>query len=341
MNIEYSVVAVDKELWIKDLDSFGFGLFHSPLWVGAMSTEASPAMYLNITDNGGGIVGKFSCLIINEGITKGKTLYGFSGLLCRSSAKDEKAACMEALRRYAIALGLSRIMLYCYDQIIPEPVMFKGYYAERKDEYYIYYKSGEPVKVSSNLKRNAKKAQKTGTVVKESRSPEILRQLFVLLEETHKERVAKYGRDYDPMYIYNMNETSLTTLLNSGLAKMFYSELDGEINTVLYALEDERRIYFLLMGSDEKAYNTGIPAMTALHISEYAQNKNFDYYNLGIVPKEELGGGGVSLFKEQQGAVRQPGFCYYSWFLRFPYTLLNPLLRRKLKNNPVFITDSC
>src|SRR5690606_39591054 len=102
------------------------------------------------------------------------------------------------------------------------------------------FKSGEPVKISSNLKRNAKKAQKAGVVVKESSSPEILRRLFVLLEETRKERFGKYGKDYDPMYIYNMNETSLRTLLDKGYAKMFYSELDGEINTVLYALEDSR-----------------------------------------------------------------------------------------------------
>jgi hypothetical protein len=341
MNVDFSVVAVDKEVWTKDMDSFGYGLFHNPFWVEAMSTEASPAIYLNIISDGGRVEAKFSGLIINEGIVKGKTLYGFSGLLFRSSDKAEMSGCMEALRRYAIHIGLSRIMLYCYDHIISEPFMFKGFYAESKDEYYIDFKSGEPVKISSNLKRNAKKAQKAGFVVKESSSPEILRRLFVLLEETRKERFGKYGKDYDPMYIYNMNETSLRTLLDKGYAKMFYSELDGEINTVLYALEDSRRIYFLLMGSDDRAYNTGIPAMIALHISEYAVSKGLDYYNLGIVPKAELGGAGVSLFKEQQGAVRQPGYCYYSWFLRFPYSLLNPMLSRKLRRNPAFVTDSC
>lgn len=330
-----------KDSWSEDLDSFNYGLFHTPQWIEAMSSPAAPSFYLNFEDENAGLVGKLAGLKLSDSRITGTMLYCFSGLLIKGDDQVFWKKCMEALLHYAKKHGFSRIMLYSFDYIIPKPMSVKGYYYEGMDEFRISYEGIEgPVKVSSNLKRNAKKATKAGVTVQSSTSPEILNRMMQLLNETRATRVEKHGVDYDPMYIRNMNEKSLARLLENGLAKLFYSELNGEINTVLFALEDSRRIYFLLMGSDEVAYQNGIPALVALTISDYALDSGKSYYNLGVIPRAEQGGEGVRLFKEQQGALSYPGYCYYSWFLSFPYSLLNPLQKWRLRRKASINTDA-
>src|SRR5690554_5144736 len=111
-----------------------------------------------------------------------------------------------------------------------------------------------------------------------------------LLETTRGTRRDKYGCDYDPMYIQGMDAASLERVLDLGLGKMFVAKQEGLICTVLFALESEAGLYFLLMGSDDKAYELGIPSLVALELSKYAQSQGKKYYNLGVIPNEAQGG---------------------------------------------------
>ncbi|GAO28499.1 GNAT family N-acetyltransferase [Geofilum rubicundum] len=320
--------------WSADLEAFPSGLFHCAEWVYALSGKQTPAIFLNFESPEGEVLGKLSGLILPGNRLMGRKLYFFSSLLLRGRDKQLRSVCMEALQLYARREGFSRVLIYSFDARSSECLSFKGYYCEAMHEFVIdFSKSGGHVKMSSNLKRNAKKAIKAGVKIHRSTSISVLKRMMDLLLVTKEERRQKYGQDYNPMYIQNMNETSLGRLLDSGIGVMYYSELDGEINTVLFALENPQQLYFLLMGSDRVAYENGIPALVAQHVSHYAREVGKIYYNLGVIPRENSGGAGVRQFKQQQGAIEQMGHCYYSQFLKFPARLFNFWLKRRFKKN--------
>ena len=323
---------VTAEKWSYDLEEFPFGLFHTTEWVYGLSNDRSPATFLNFETPDGNALGKLSGLILPGSRIMGRKLYFFSGLLLKTEDDRLRSVCMEALRIYAKNAGFSRVMIYSFDSRLSGSHYFKGYYCEFMNEFIAdYQNSGACVKLSSNLKRNAKKAVKAGFQIHRSTSVRVLKKMMDLLDTTKEERRQKYGQDYDPMYIQNLNEASLGRLLESGLGVMYYSELEGEIDTVLFALENREKLYFLLMGSDGIAYKNGIPALVAQHISDYIRGAGKKYYNLGVIPREKSGGAGVRQFKEQQGAIEQLGCCYYTDFLIFPFRIFNPLLKRRLK----------
>lgn len=323
---------VTSEKWSEDLEGFPYGLFHTTEWVCALSNSRTSAIFLNLETPEGNVLGKLSGLILPGNRFMGRKLYFFSGLLLKNEDNDLRTTCMEALPRFAKKAGFSRVLIYSFDSRSSGCLSFKGYYREEMNEFIINYQRSEASrKFSSNLKRNARKAIKAGVKIHRSTSVSVLKKLMHLLQITRDERVQKYGQNYNPMYIQNLNEESLSRLLDSGLGVMYFSELDGQINTVLFALENCEKLYFLLMGSDSVAYKNGTPALVAQHVSEYARESGKAYYNLGVIPRENSGGAGVRQFKEQQGASEQVGHCYYSQFLDFPSRLLNPLLKRRLK----------
>lgn len=325
------VTEVTVEKWSSHLEAFPYGLFHTPEWVCALSDKRTPTIFLDFMNSEGEVLGKLSGLILPGNRFVGRKLYFFSGLLLKTKDDVLRSVCMEALQRYAKKTGYSRVLMYSFDFHSSGCQCFNGYFCEAMNEFVIdYHYSGEPVKISSNLKRNAKKAIKAGVKIHCTTSGLVLKKLMDLLLATKVERVHKYGRDYNPMYIQNMNEASLLRLLDAGLGVMFYSDFEGEINTVLFALEHGQKLYFLLMGSDNTSYHNGIPALMALHVSDYAREAGKVYYNLGVIPREEAGGAGVRQFKQQQGAFEQLGYCYYSKFLGFPYRFFNPVLKRRL-----------
>jgi hypothetical protein len=332
MSTPVVITEVTVEKWSDHLEEFAYGLFHTPKWVCALSDKRSPVIFLDFVSPEGEVLGKLSGLTLPGNRIVGRKLYFFSGLLLKSKDDDLRSVCMEALQLYAKRAGYSRVLIYSFDSRSSGRHSFKGYYCEVMNEFVIdFHHSDESIKVSSNLKRNAKKAIKAGVKIQRSTSPLVLNKLMNLLLATKVERVQKYGRDYNPMYIQNLNEVSLLRVLESDLGVMFYSELAGEINTVLFALEHEDKLYFLLMGSDSTSYHNGIPALMALHISDYAREAGKKYYNLGVIPRDDAGGAGVRLFKQQQGAIEQLGHCYYSQFLDFPSRIFNPILKRRLK----------
>src|SRR5690606_15610640 len=136
------------------------------------------------------------------------------------------------------------------------------------------------------FKQNAKKARKAGAVFKSTRSMEVLDRLSELMDNTRVTRVAKYGHDYDPMYLLNLNKETLTKLLNTGMGIMHYAEIDGVIHSVQFNIEHDGKIFALLMGSDAVAYGKGIPSFIDQSISNKAFTEKARYYNLGTVPLE-------------------------------------------------------
>ncbi len=323
--------------WASDLFAFSYGVFHLPQWVEAISDKMHPPFYLNFYRDGK-VVGKLSGMEVDGPGRSGHQLYSFSGLIMQEKSVELQRSCLDALKDFAQRKNYSRVFLYAFDDHLMQKVDVKSFRMSELNEYVIGYENGDAtdLQLGSNLKRNAKKAQKSGVVVHRTRKPEMLDRMLELIDHTKSVRVEKYGKDYNPMYIHNLNRNGLLHLLENGLGVMFYTEHEGQVDTILFALEHSPKLYFLLMGSNDRAYCLGMPSFLAMHISNYAKVNGFNYYNLGVIPLENEGGEGVRKFKEAQGARVKSGYNYHTGFLKLPYKLINPLLDFRMRKYRVY-----
>ncbi len=321
------VVEVEVDSWINGYEEFDAGLFNSWEWVESLTNKSTNTIYLDF-EKGGEIVAKLAGIIVNAGWIKGKQVYFTSGPAMKNWNSDLFKDCLATLYSFAKKKQFSRILIRPFDQPRHKKVEVKNFITTTGEEFVVYYNETDgKLGFSSNFIRNVKKAQKSGATFHKSKSPEVLSRMFELLDETQKTRIEKYGKVYDPMYMLNLNNNSLIRLLKSGIGVLNYTVLDGQVNSVLFSLEKNKKIYFLLMGSDEVAYKNGLPSLIGYNISTNAMNNGYLYYNLGLIPTVESGGEGLKRYKESQGASIITRHGYYSYYLRFPLFTLNQLMK--------------
>ncbi len=326
---------VTIEAYKEDMDAYNVGLFNTWQWVGSLTNEYTNDIYFHILLDGE-VVGKLCGLAINQGNRTGTHLYFNGGPDFKEWTADVFRGALILVREYAKSKGYARLHFRPYERIVHDLVEIKGFFHTRVPEYVIYYdEHQERVKFSYGFKQNAKKARKAGAVFHTSKSPEILDNLFALLDNTRLTRKDKYGKDYDPMYLLNLDKEALTRLLDAGIGVMHYAEIDGVIHSVQFNLEHEGKIFGLLMGSDNEAYSKGIPSFIDMNISDKAMEENAKYYNIGSVPLDDEGGQGLKKYKESQSGRETFRYGYYSYFLSYPHRLLNPFIKlsKKLPNN--------
>lgn len=335
LNLE--VHRVDMDAWRVDMDAFNVGLFNTWQWVSSLTNDFSKDIYLNFVHNGE-VLGKVTGLILQKGLLKGQHLYFTSGPALKKWNSDIFAECLKALYHYSLKEGFSRVHIRPFEQEVHEVLDLPNYFSTMAREHVVIYSDfKEKVKFKYGFKQNAKKARKAGAVFKSTRSLEVLDRLFELMDNTRVKRRMKYGHDYDPMYFLNLNKKALTKLLDTGLGILHYAEIDGVIHSAQFNIEHDGRIFALLMGSDDLAYSKGIPSFIDQNISKKAFAERARYYNLGSGPGESEGGLGLQRYKEAQGSRELTRYGYYTYFLTFPYKLLNPLIRlsKALPDNPV------
>lgn len=329
------VSEVNSAIWGTDFESLDYGLFNTPEWVGSLSSNSFPALYLNFGVNGQ-VVGKIAGLVLKGGKIKGNQLFFCSGPALKQWDPKLFASCLEALRIYAKKNNYSRIHIRPFDQHLKEVVHHKNFFHTVTAEYVVdYRKNNNKVRMSYGFKQNVKKARNAGVCFNKTRSLDVLHRMLELMDTTRESRVRKYGQFYDPMFLVNLNEKTLSALLESGIGVLCYGELDGVIRSVQINIERNGQIYGLLMGSDGVAYQYGIPSFIDYNITMNAIESGCKYYNLGLIPPEEQGGGGIRKYKESQGGEKMVSYGYYSYFLVFPLVLINPLLKlsKKLPSN--------
>lgn len=321
------VSEVEALVWQQDADFFNCGLFNSVEWVGSIAHDVYKTIFLNFYLNEE-VVAKISGMVIDNGRLKGRQLYFVSGPALVNWKTEIFLGALEALYEFAKSNRYSRIQIRPFDQHLEELAPAKNYFHLENTEFLVDYVSHpEGIKFSSNFMRNVAKAKKSGAQFHQSRSHDVLRKMLELIEATRQTRIKKYGKDYKPMYMLNMNEQTLASLLDSGIGMLNYTELNGSINSVLFSLEKNRKQYFLLLGSDDIAYQHGLPSLIAYSVSSIARSKGFRYYNLGLVPREEEGAAGLIRHKEAQGGIAFVSYGYYTYFIGFPFNLLNPLMK--------------
>lgn len=332
------VKEVDVTTWKQDIDSFETGLFNSWQWVSSLVNEYTSDLYLEfvIDDE---VIAKLAGIKLNKGKKRGVHLYFISGPAMKKQEAKLFSSVLTALRSYAISNKFARVHIRPFEPCIGSGQKVKHYFDTTANEYVVFYADyTERVKLSYGFKQNAKKARKAGAKYGTSRSVEMLDRLLELLGETRETRKSKYGNDYNPLYMLNLSRESLKRLLETEVGLMHYAEIDGQIHSVQFNLEDDKRIFALLMGSDDTAYKVGIPSFIDLNITTNALENGYEYYNMGTVPLEKDGGGGLKRYKMSQGAREVIRYGYYTYFLVYPYKLLNPFMRisKKLPHNSFF-----
>ena len=336
-SLKLEIQVVNKEVWKIDMDTFNVGLFNTWQWVSSLTNDYTKDVYLHFVSNGE-VIGKMAGFMLNQGRAKGKHLYFTSGPGLKKWDSDIFAECLTVLYHYALKAGYARVHVRPFEQEIHDVLDIPNYFHTQAREYVVVYSDyTERVKYSFGFKQNAKKARKAGAVFKSTRSLEVLDRLFELIDNTRITRKAKYGHNYDPMYLLNLNKETLTKLLDSGMGIMHYAEIDGEIHSVQFNLEHEGKIFALLMGSDDLAYRKGIPSFIDQNISNMAFEEKYRYYNMGTVPLDSEGGAGLQRYKESQGSRELIRYGYYTYFLTYPYKFLNPFIRlsKALPDNPI------
>ena len=315
---------VDRQTWQMDLGGYDTGIYIAVKWIDALVEVASKPIYINFTLHGE-IVGKVSGIVINGSLLQGNQLYFYSGPALREADNMLYQHCLDAIRAFALQKRYTRISIRPWDQINLYVAQASKY---RKTETYEYeidlqQNYGES-SISSRILRNIKKARKLGATIRESSSVDDLNLLLSFLKSTHTRRATKFGTDYSPFYIYKLNEDVLAGLLGNGMAKLYCAEVDNQVQSILLMLDSAPRTYNLLKGSTESAYVNGTSSFVDFEVVKIYQQRGFHVFNLGL-ELTELEGTGLNLYKEGIGGTRIKKLGAYTYYLFFPYRILNLL----------------
>jgi hypothetical protein len=327
---------VDSVSWEKGSEAFNCGLFNTRGWVDSISDGEYGAIFLDFQVNGG-IVGKMSGFILKSSRLHGNQLLFYSGPALKTWDATLFENCLNALRLFAIGKGYARIHIRPFDQHLKELVHVKHYFHTVTSEYVVHFENYQNIKVSYGNKQNVKRAKKAGATYFSSQSPEVLDRMLALMDDTRDTRKGKYGQDYNPMFMVNLTRESLTRLLVTGMGVLHGAQIEGVVHSVQLNVELNGKQYGLLMGSDGIAYKNGLASFIDHHIITNAHEAGCRYYNLGLIPPDSQGGAGIRKYKESVGAEEMVSYGYYSYYLTFPWRLLNPLIRlsKKLPENKI------
>ncbi|MDR2928626.1 MAG: GNAT family N-acetyltransferase [Cytophagaceae bacterium] len=314
-----SVSEVGEREWLLNLNEYAHSLFITAEWVNAMQSGNSKAVFYNFVD-GGTVVGKLSGLINN------RYLYCYASPALKVYEQNMFDACHVALYRYALKQKYLRIVLGSYDQQHELACRAKGFFTTNRFEYIVDFRptAGE-LHFSKGFKKNVKHAEKNSISFIQSDSDDVMKKLFTLLNLTREHRVSKYGTQYNPFYLQNMDEQSLTRLLNSGIVKLYYVLFENEIHSVQYNIEKNGQVYGLLMGSNNKAYELGFPSYIDFNMIQRFRDGGFKYYNPGG-GTDDSGNEGIEKYKHSMGGTKVFVHGATTNYIVFPQKILNFLL---------------
>lgn len=279
--------------------------------------------YLNLLRNEE-VVAKISGISIQGSNLSGRYLYFFAAPALIEESEDLFNECLEALRKFARKSRYSRIYIQSYDQQHQWRCKAKGYYPRTILEFVRYFNyDGNPPSFSKSLMYNVRKAGKLNPVFKEESSPRILQKLHELLQVTHQIRNEKFNGEYYP-YPYNyIDKDAIDKLFYSGFLRLYHLEVDGVIHCVRCALVKDKRMYGLMIASDEFAYKNGLQHYLQHQLMTRLFEQQYKYYNIALMDFAQKG---LISYKESLGCMRHKVHGAYTHFITFPQNMINPLM---------------
>jgi hypothetical protein len=320
-----TAVEMDRQIWKKSLGEFKHSIFITSEWLEALADEKNKSIYIDFIKDDQ-VIGKISGLITNGSILKGKQLYHYAGPALRKGDLGIYQGCLEALRRFAMKRRFSRIHIDSYDQQTISSSNGRGYLTSERREFRINFEARNPFEnFSTNFKKTVKKGRKSGAIVVQGKSPEVLNKLIHLLHKTRERRINKYGVKYNPFYLPYLSEKALARLFKTGFLRIYHTIKDSNIHSIEANLCNGNSAFSLLKASDEPGYREGLSAFLSYWCMENFLNANCLYYNLGgtvsSVPGENL-----TRFKKSMGAEETILYSVKSTYLVFPFNLRNPIV---------------
>jgi hypothetical protein len=316
---------VDLPTFEGQWDDFQPNLFVNPLWVNAMSTNCCSPVYIHFVQ-GDVVYGKIAGLVIKGNWLQGRQLYFYSSPTLKIPDNDVFQECLTLLKKFAVDKGYTRFSIRPWDQEPAFEPKCKKLLPTCTNEYVIDVQMPNyECSISGRITKNIKKANKAGAVLRQSTNVADLDLLLSFLDSTRSRRISKFGKVYSPYYIFNLNRDTIIELMKNGMAYLFCADLDGQTCSVLLMVESGNRVCCLLKGSHPEGYKNGLSSFVDLAAVKHLRNNGVRWLNLGpeLVTDE---GKGLNQYKEGICAVPTKRFGLYTFYLVFPYRLLNPLM---------------
>jgi hypothetical protein len=320
-----TIEIVDAETYASTWSGFGNNLFVSPLWVDALSTDICQPMYLHILQEQL-LIGKIAGLVIEGNRLQGKQLYFYSSPVLRDFNEATFQRVLNHLANFARINGFTRLSVRPWDQDPAVKPRCNCLNATSTNEYVIdVTKNDFACQVSGRIMKNIKKAKKGGATIRISNDAADLDVLLSYLDCTRNRRISKFGSVYSPYYVFNLSRESILALLKNGMGSLVCADLDGKTYSVLLLVTAGERVCCLLKGSNPEGYKNGLSSFVDFETVNLLNNKGIKWLNLGpeLIGEE---GKGLNQYKEGITAVATPRYGLYTYYLVYPYKLLNPLM---------------
>jgi hypothetical protein len=320
-----TIEIVDAETYASTWSGFGDNLFVNPLWVAALSTDVCKPLYLHILLDRL-LIGKIAGLMIEGNLLQGKQLYFYSSPVLKDFNETTFQQVLNHLASFAKKNGFTRLSVRPWDQDPSVKPCCKCLNATSTNEYVIdVTKSDFACKVSGRIMKNIKKAQKGGATIRISTDAADLDVLLSFLDCTRNRRISKFGSVYSPYYVFNLSRESILALLKNGMGSLVCADLDGKTYSVLLLVTSGERVCCLLKGSSPEGYKNGLSSFVDFETVRHLNNNGVKWLNLGpeLISEE---GKGLNQYKEGITAVATPRYGLYTYYLVYPYKLLNPLM---------------
>ncbi|MFT3740004.1 MAG: hypothetical protein QM786_14725 [Breznakibacter sp.] len=321
--------------WSNALNGQKQSIFADPRWVGVMGEKSGKTLFLVVKQNNRPIA-KACGIAINVRHFGGTRLFFYTYPVVLPGEYILQKS-MEAIRDYAGKHRYSQVIFDYYDrQVYDEGGFPQGFLPYKRAEFVIDYQNGYVGhKLTSSIKGKIKQALKTGPTVEEE-TWESIPYFIKLLEDTRQSRIGRNRNDYDPFSMPLFSERDIKPLIENGMIRVF-SCRDSEQNIHFMAMcvMSKKGVYGLMNGCDEFGYKNGYPGYTIDYLIKKFQHEQYDYFNMGPVPKEQ--GNAMAVFKSGLGAVPIITYGLKTDFLVFPYQMANPVVRfaRKIPYGPV------
>jgi len=313
---------VNKDIWSKNLNDFLHSVFITSEWIESLASPNHQPIYLNFHSNNI-LIGKLAGFIYNNAKIGGKQLFFYAAPALINCTSTILNACLNALYTFAKTNDYSRIVMGSYDQPYSCQISTKHFVQTRRSEFVIDLDSN--IQFTSRFKRNVKKASKFNELFQIKMNSVAAEKVALLLSITSRYRHIKKRQPYVSFYLPHWSRTSLDNLISNHSVDIFEICNSTTSHCFELNLKSGKRIFNLLRGADEIAYENGLPAFLGKHMINYYKLNDYKTLNLGGIPSG-LDGKNLSIFKRSMGAKEIVVYGATTNYITYPYKLLNPII---------------
>lgn len=313
---------VSREEYDENLQGYIYSLFLLSEFVESIGTGGKAHYFHFLRD--GQVIGKIAGISEDGTRFMGKYLLTYAGPALINQSETLYNECLVALKKCSRHHNFSRLTIFYYDQQYQFRCNAKGYFIRTNREFIRHFdQDEEPLKFSKSLMFNFRKASKLNPIFREETSERVLAKLHELLMITWTIRDAKFNGQYLPYPYKHLTKEAVNRMFHTGILKLYYIEVEGEIHCVRCAISRDKRMYGIIIAGDEFSYKNGLQHYLQHELITRLFNEGYNYYNISVVDFDEEG---LVNYKESLGCKLHKVHGAYTHFIKFPQALVNPLM---------------